>query len=425
MNSQNNKFLVESLKTLFTRIIGFIAIFYSTAILTRTVSLAFLGLFSMVSSMIEIAVLFAHFGVGPLILKKIGGTNDRTVVKNLYLTEFCGYWAKSILLTIFIMLMSYPVIGSTSYESYYIEFLIMIASAVFTAVYVFHNYFLNAIGRVWQSTLSRNTLASVIFALTLLVYHSYVEITLSTFNIALIFIFSRLIAALTSQMYTNSLIGISFTHIVNNRKIQMEATGQEQKWFFYSQVLDSLSNSGIFFTLSLLTTATNIGLITIILKIALPAQVIYTVLQKQAINQISRHIRLNDSRSLLSLFLKISFLGGIIAILYIIGIAFFLDELLFFFGLTENMISYTQVGLILFGYAIASVTSIAGPILQMSGMEKKKMIFGTLSLALQVIVIVIMGFFEFGITGICIGLMMGLVLKSSLEFVSAWKVMRG
>jgi O-antigen/teichoic acid export membrane protein len=119
------------------------------------------------------------------------------------------------------------------------------------------------------------------------------------------------------------------------------------------------------------------------MKIATPIAFILIAFQRSSMPRIAKKYAEGDIQYLKKAFLKIGLLAGVLGLLFFLFVLFFGQDMLLIWNIDEYQV-YRSLIIVAFGFLINAATSIAGPILAMTGQEVIHSNINIVSIILQV-----------------------------------------
>lgn len=130
-------------------------------------------------------------------------------------------------------------------------------------------------------------------------------------------------------------------------------------------------------------TPVDVGVFNILMKIATPIAFILIAFQRSSMPRIAKKYAEGDIQYLKKAFLKIGMLAGVLGSLFFLFVLFFGQDILLVWNIDEYQV-YRSLIIVAFGFLINAATSIAGPILAMTGQEGIHSVINMVSVVLQI-----------------------------------------
>ncbi|MBR88655.1 MAG: hypothetical protein CMK38_06905, partial [Porticoccaceae bacterium] len=274
---------------------------------------------------------------------------------------------------------------------------------------------------VWQAVLSRNVFASGFFCLLLgICFLTLPEMQL--INVAALFMVSRIAALLSSKLLsekTLSIRSLAFFRLGIPTIKDLSFRNKSQAWFFAGQMTETLNRHIIYLLLGVFASIEEVGFITFITKVCLPIEIIYVVLQQQAVHMVSGYISKGNWHALGKLMILISGCGIGFSLVYVILLGLVFPDLLDLMKLKAYNVTFSHCLILLGANALNAATSVSGPILQLSGLERVKFYIGAGAVIIQMSLIFVSFQFSLGLTGTCLALGIGVSLRAIAEGIVA------
>lgn len=416
------EFLKGLTKSLFVRALGAFSTIGVTSVLARVVGVKFLGMYTFSIMITEAVIMCSHFGVGPRIIKEFGKLQTGNTVQDDYYKLSRKALARSIPFTLIAIVGLLIVSHYSSSTHYYTwEMSVVLIAVPLVGRDILTSYYLNATGKVWQSLVARNVGYSVVF-LTMISLAAIAWEDVNPWYIVVLYLFVRYFV---SQSF-RKLFTINRTAIGNfpmkSWKVNLSPFAHEsQKWFFLSQMLNFFGRNSIFLFLGFLGSFDEVGVMIVLVRIGLPIEVLYTIVQKQSLTYISSFIANGDRIGIKRLLYRVGTLGLMFSLIYGFGVFVFFDELLGIFELSAGSDYSFIFSLILLAFTVNAITSVAAPVLQIGGLERHMFIIGLCTLFIQLILYITYLTFDTGLFGIGLVLIVGISFKALLEFFFAIK----
>jgi O-antigen/teichoic acid export membrane protein len=141
----------------------------------------------------------------------------------------------------------------------------------------------------------------------------------------------------------------------------------------------------------------DVGIFNILMKIATPIAFILIAFQRSSMPRIAKKYAEGDIEYLKEAFLKIGLLAGILGLCFFLIVLFFGQNILLVWNIEEYEV-YKSLIILALGFLINAATSVAGPILAMTGQEDIHSNINVVSVGLQVTLSLVLTI-EFGIIG--------------------------
>ena len=141
----------------------------------------------------------------------------------------------------------------------------------------------------------------------------------------------------------------------------------------------------------------DVGIFNILMKIATPIAFILIAFQRSSMPRIAKKYAEGDIEYLKEAFLKIGLLAGILGLCFFLIVLFFGQNILLVWNIEEYEV-YNSLIILALGFLINAATSVAGPILAMTGQEDIHSNINVVSVGLQVTLSLVLTI-EFGIIG--------------------------
>ena len=414
------RFLKGLTKSLLVRAIGAFATLGITSWLARSVGVEFLGLYTFAIVTTEGLILCSHFGVGPRIIKEFGRVHNHeglaTSCQNLSNKALLRSGPITFLAILGVLVLSGY---NDTFSAYVWEMSALLIVMPIVARDALTSYFLNASGQVWQSLVTKNVGFGAVFVVLLAIFSLIWDEMKPSSIVCSYFIVRVLLSFSVDRLFVKDEI-IALSRRIPVLRVSFPSFGDEsQKWFFLAQSMEFLARNAVYVFLGFFGSFDEVGTMTVLMRICLPVEVLYLIIQKQSVSHISHLLGKGDRANIKTLFVRIGFLGLACSLIYGFVALTFATELLAFFNLSgvEDYSVYLRI--ILLGFMLNAVTSVSGPLLQMGGRERAKFIIGFCAFLLQIFFCSTYMLFETGLFGICLALTSGIMLKAILEFTLA------
>lgn len=288
---------------------------------------------------------------------------------------------------LFLFVAAYPLFNVLfDSPSFVLPFIILALGLVPQTVSRIFSSVLLGMKKVWQANLTEQTLTSTLlliflFALNLLGYRLNIYIVVSCFVLARCVMYVIFSLYLKKGLHLN--IGIR-NHGGDSITQQSGFDSKLSRRSFLLIALTSYAYNTInSLVLGFTATPVDVGVFNILMKIATPIAFILIAFQRSSMPRIAKKYAEGDIQYLKKAFLKIGMLAGVLGLLFFLFVLFFGQDILLVWNIDEYQV-YRSLIIVAFGFLINAATSIAGPILAMTGQEGIHSVINMVSVVLQI-----------------------------------------
>lgn len=352
---------------------GAIMVILLSVVITRLGGKSAFGIISLSNQILNFALLVVIHGYSQITTREV--SKNRSDVP--YLNQVYAALRKTIRQRAFVVLVvlvaiAYPLFHFVfDMEDSYLVFLILSAGFVAQTVSRAYSSFLLGLKKVWQSNLTEQTLTTALTLVFMTLYY-LAGGTFSLYYLAMSYMVSRIILSVLLGSFLRRLLGYKKHGPAETRHIS-EFGGYNSKGSKLSFLLIALAGYGQGVLNSLIlgytSTASEVGVFNIIMKIATPIAFILLSLQRSSMPRIAKLYGKKDLAAIRTLFTRVGIISGLGGVLFFLAVFFFGKQILSVWKIDDHA-SYTALLIIALAFLVNAVTSVAGPVLAMTGEEK-------------------------------------------------------
>ena len=385
---KKDSFGSDAFLVMLVKVIGAMMTIALSIYITRVIGKGAYGLISLGNQILNFSLLFILAGYNQITTREVSKIREDKTKVAFYTSRLHRYiFSRSALMMLFLFVAAYPLFSVLfDSPSFVLPFIILALGLVPQTVSRIFSSVLLGMKKVWQANLTEQTLTSTLlliflFALNLLGYRLNIYIVVSCFVLARCVMYVIFSLYLKKGLHLN--IGIR-NHGGDSITQQSGFDSKLSRRSFLLIALTSYAYNTInSLVLGFTATPVDVGVFNILMKIATPIAFILIAFQRSSMPRIAKKYAEGDIQYLKKAFLKIGMLAGVLGLLFFLFVLFFGQDILLVWNIDEYQV-YRSLIIVAFGFLINAATSIAGPILAMTGQEGIHSVINMVSVVLQI-----------------------------------------
>jgi len=399
---KKDSFGSDALLVMLVKVVGAIMTIALSIYITRVIGKGAYGLISLGNQILNYSLLFILAGYNQITTREVSKIRENKTKVGFYASLLHRYiFTRSALMMLILFIAAFPLFNYVfDSPSFVLPFIILSIGLVPQTVSRIFSSVLLGMKKVWQANLTEQTLTSTLLltfllALNLLGFRLNINIVVSCFVVA------RCVMYIIFSFYLKRglRLKINFRNHTGDRITKM--SGFDSKVSRRSFLIIALTSYGYNTINSLVLGFTcspvDVGIFNILMKIATPIAFILIAFQRSSMPRIAKKYAEGDIEYLKEAFLKIGLLAGILGLCFFLIVLFFGQNILLVWNIEEYEV-YKSLIILALGFLINAATSVAGPILAMTGHENIHSNINVVSVGLQVTLSLVLTI-EFGIIG--------------------------
>jgi O-antigen/teichoic acid export membrane protein len=385
---KKDSFGSDALLVMLVKVVGAVMTIALSIYITRVIGKGAYGLISLGNQILNYSLLFILAGYNQITTREVSKIREDETQVAFYASMLHRYiLSRSAIMMLILFIAAYPLFNALfDSPSFVLPFMILALGLVPQTVSRIFSSVLLGMKKVWQANLTEQTLTSALlliflFALNLL------GVSLDIYHVVSCFVLARLFMYVIFTLYLktglNLNVGLS-NHGLNRITKQSGFNSKISRRSFLLIALTSYSYNTInSLVLGFIATPVDVGIFNILMKIATPIAFILIAFQRSSMPRIAKKYAEGDIEYLKQAFLKIGLLAGVLGLLFFILVFLFGQNILLIWNIEEYEV-YKSLIILAFGFLINAATSVAGPILAMTGQEGIHSVINMVSVVLQI-----------------------------------------
>lgn len=402
------------------KVFGAVMTIFLSIYITRQIGKGAFGLVSLANQILGLALLIALSGYNQISVREISKISEsRDTVERLgsLLRKFV--WVRSSIIFIILAGLSFPLFAIVFNAPHFVfPFIIICLGFSSQATSRIYSSILLGLKKVWQANLTEQTLSSFLTLIGLVIYKS-LGYELELIHVVYAYALARIIMCQVFILYLKHQIKIQISPLNKTRSEIRSEPGFDSEKSRMSFLIIALTgfayNTINSFVLGIITTPVDVGVFNILIKIATPIAFILFAFQKSSMPRLAKKYEEGNILFIKDLFLKIGLYAGLMGLVFLILVIFFGEQILSIWHVDDS-VSYWALIVVALGFFINALTSIAGPILAMTGREHIHSIINVSSLVVMIVLSYSLTLY-FGIIGASIS------FTAVMIFSNVWKVL--
>ena len=276
--------------------------------------------------------------------------------------------------------------------------------------------------KVWQANLTEQTLTSALLLIFLLVINQF-GFNLNLYSVVTCFVLARYLMYFIFSSYLSKGLKLNISFYKRGLENITKQPGFDSKASRRSFLLIALTsysyNTINSLILGFTSNPVDVGIFNILMKIATPIAFILIAFQRSSMPRIAKKYADGDIEYLKQAFLKIGLFAGVLGLLFFLLVLIFGRDILLIWNIEEYMV-YRSLLILALGFLINAATSVAGPILAMTGQESIHSSINMISVFLQVALSLILTI-KYGIIGAAITFTLIMLLSNLAKVFFMYK----
>ena len=414
----------DALLVMLVKVFGALMTILLSIYITRVIGKGAYGLISLGNQILNYSLIFILYGYNQITTREISKIREDKSRVAFYTSMLHRYiFSRSALMMLVLLVLAYPLFNILfDSSSFVLPFIILALGLVPQTVSRIFSSVLLGMKKVWQANLTEQTLTSTLlivflFALNLL------GLSLDLYTVVSCFVLARYIMYYIFTLYLKKGLQLDIRHGNQIRDRITNQSGFDSKISRRSFLLIALTsysyNTINSLVLGFTTSPIEVGVFNIMMKIATPIAFILIAFQRSSMPRIAKKYAEGDIQYLKEAFLKIGLFAGVLGLVFFLFVLFFGRDILLIWNIDEYQV-YRSLIIIAFGFLINAATSVAGPILAMSGEEGVHSYINIISVVLQVTLSFILTL-KYGIEGAAISFALIMLFSNLVKVYFMYK----
>ena len=414
----------DALLVMLVKVFGALMTILLSIYITRVIGKGAYGLISLGNQILNYSLIFILYGYNQITTREISKIREDKSRVAFYTSMLHRYiFSRSALMMLVLLVLAYPLFNILfDSPSFVLPFIILALGLVPQTVSRIFSSVLLGMKKVWQANLTEQTLTSTLlivflFALNLL------GLSLDLYTVVSCFVLARYIMYYIFTLYLKNGLQLDIRHgnqildrITNHSGFDSKISRRS----FLLIALTSYSYNTInSLVLGFTTSPIDVGVFNIMMKVATPIAFILIAFQRSSMPRIAKKYAEGDIQYLKGAFLKIGLFAGVLGLVFFLFVLFFGRDILLIWNIDEYQV-YRSLIIIAFGFLINAATSVAGPILAMSGQEGVHSYINIISVVLQVTLSFILTL-KYGIEGAAISFALIMLFSNLVKVYFMYK----
>ena len=399
---KKDSFGSDALLVMIVKIAGAAMTIALSIYVTRVIGKGAYGLISLGNQILNYSLLFILAGYNQITTREISKIREDKSKVAFYASMLYRYiFSRSAMMMLILFAAAYPLFHVLfDSPSFVLPFIILAIGLIPQTVSRVFSSVLLGMKKVWQANLTEQALTSSLL-LAFLFFLNIMGFTLGIYTVVSCFVVARFVMYFIFSIYLKKGLNLNVS-LRNNRKDKI--TGQSgfdsklsRRSFLIIALTSYAYNTINSLVLGFTCSPVDVGVFNILMKIATPIAFILIAFQRSSMPRIAKKFAEGDVEYLKQAFLKIGLLAGVLGFMFFLLVLLFGENILLIWNIKEYEV-YVSLIILAFGFLINAATSVAGPILAMTGQEKIHSIINIVSVVLQVTLSFILTI-EYGIIG--------------------------
>ena len=280
-------------------------------------------------------------------------------------------FSRSTLMMLFLFVAAYPLFNILfDSPSFVFPFIILALGLIPQTVSRIFSSVLLGMKKVWQANLTEQTLTSALLLIFLLVINQF-GFNLNLYSVTC-FVLARYLMYFIFSSYLSKGLKLNISFYKRGLENITKQPGFDSKASRRSFLLIALTsysyNTINSLILGFTSNPVDVGVFNILMKIATPIAFILIAFQRSSMPRIAKKYADGDIEYLKQAFLKIGLFAGVLGLLFFLLVLIFGRDILLIWNIEEYMV-YRSLLILALGFLINAATSVAGPILAMTGQK--------------------------------------------------------
>ena len=366
--------MLDSFLMMLVKLAGALMVIALSIVITRTGGKSAFGIISLSNQILNIALLVVIHGYSQITTREVSrNREDLGYLSLIYTALRTTIRKRSVFAWVAMLVITYPLFRYVfDMGDSYAVFVILSVGFVAQTVSRAYSSFLLGLKKVWQSNLTEQTLTSALTLVFMLIYQAFGQ-PFSLYYLALSYMLSRFLLSVLLGSFLRGLLVYSKHSDSSEKKHISEFEGYNSKASKLSFLLIAIASYGQGVLNSLILgytgTASDVGVFNIIMKIATPIAFILLSLQRSSMPRIAKFYSDGDVTSIRRLFVRVGFISALGGVLFFLVVFIWGRQILTIWNIDDTE-SYQVLLIISLAFLVNAATSVAGPVLAMTGEEK-------------------------------------------------------
>ena len=399
---KKDSFGSDALLMMLVKVVGAVMTIALSIYITRVIGKGAYGLISLGNQVLNYALLFILAGYNQITTRELSKIREDKSKVAFYASMLHRYiLSRSAMMLLILFIAAYPLFTILfDSSSFVLPFIILALGLVPQTVSRIFSSVLLGMKKVWQANLTEQTLTSALLLIFLLALN-LLGVSLDIYHVVSCFVLARFVMYIIFFFYLKT--GLNLNVSLSNHGLERitKQSGFNSKISRRSFLLIALTsysyNTINSLVLGFTSTPVDVGVFNILMKVATPIAFILIAFQRSSMPRIAKKYAEGDTEYLKQAFLKIGLLAGILGLLFFLLVLFFGQNILLLWNIEEYVV-YQSLIILAFGFLINAATSVAGPILAMTGQEGIHSVINVVSVVLQITLSFVLTL-NFGIIG--------------------------
>ncbi len=395
----------DALMVILVKVLGAVMTIALSIYITRVIGKGAYGLISLGNQILNYSLLFILAGYNQITTREISKIREDRSKVEFYASMLHRYiFSRSILMMLFLFVAAYPLFNILfDSPSFVFPFIILTVGLIPQTVSRIFSGVLLGMKKVWQANLTEQTLTSALLLTFLLVFNQF-GFNLNLYSVVTCFVLARYVMYFIFSFYLSKGLDLDISFYKRGLENITKQPGFDSKASRRSFLLIALTsysyNTINSLILGFTSNPVDVGVFNILMKIATPIAFILIAFQRSSMPRIAKKYADGDIKYLEQAFQKIGLFAGVLGLLFFLLVLILGRDILLIWNIEEYEV-YLSLLILALGFLINAATSVAGPILAMTGQESIHSIINIISVLLQVILSLILTI-KYGIIGAAI-----------------------
>ena len=414
----------DALMVMLVKVLGAIMTIALSIYITRVIGKGAYGLISLGNQILNYSLLFILAGYNQITTREVSKIRENGTKVEFYASMLHRYiFSRSTLMMLFLFVAAYPLFNILfDSPSFVFPFIILALGLIPQTVSRIFSSVLLGMKKVWQANLTEQTLTSALLLIFLLVINQF-GFNLNLYSVVTCFVLARYLMYFIFSYYLSKGLKLNISFYKRGLENITKQPGFDSKASRRSFLLIALTsysyNTINSLILGFTSNPVDVGVFNILMKIATPIAFILIAFQRSSMPRIAKKYADGDIEYLKQAFLKIGLFAGVLGLLFFLLVLIFGRDILLIWNIEEYMV-YRSLLILALGFLINAATSVAGPILAMTGQESIHSSINMISVFLQVALSLILTI-KYGIIGAAITFTLIMLLSNLAKVFFMYK----
>ena len=395
----------DALMVILVKVLGAVMTIVLSIYITRVIGKGAYGLISLGNQILNYSLLFILAGYNQITTREISKIRENRSKVEFYASMLHRYiFSRSILIMLFLFVAAYPLFNFLfDSPSFVFPFIILTVGLIPQTVSRIFSGVLLGMKKVWQANLTEQTLTSALLLTFLLVFNQF-GFNLNLYSVVTCFVLARYVMYFIFSSYLSKGLDLDISFYKRGLENITKQSGFDSKASRRSFLLIALTsysyNTINSLILGFTSNPVDVGVFNILMKIATPIAFILIAFQRSSMPRIAKKYADGNIKYLEQAFLKIGLFAGVLGLLFFLFVLILGRDILLIWNIEDYEV-YRSLLILALGFLINAATSVAGPILAMTGQESIHSSINIISVLLQVTLSLILTI-KYGIIGAAI-----------------------